>query len=718
MTFFYNLNKTLDAIREKPETTHGQLNERDMGKHNNAVTGFKAVADKAAKEYGSKAAGERVAGAQFQKMKKAGKLEENAAAGYSPEMQARIKTATPQQLAQMAQELAGGPAQYQSEFTMLQAAQKELQGVQEGFVDAVKSGAQAALGAIGSTMGHGSDEDMIRDLQKKAGLPQTGKVPPQQPGQQPAQPGQQPIAEGEAEDRLLAAKIRKMLPAYHKRMEPEDAYQEVADALGISVERLYDVLELDEGVDKQAFGALAPPKNKITFADKIAGAKKEVDEMLGDVAAEAMKNALSGGQKKLDKNMNGKLDSQDFAMLRKGGKKQVADEGFPTVAGARAELNKRKVGDVTHGAKHDTQEVPGGRRVTRRLDPNTGYSVGSDTDDEGNAKSTEKKGRGRPKKTDKAPERVTAKAYKHKGGRKEKVEEGPDEGNDLVKLSKVIASCKTHEQLLAAQNMANNFLKKHLQRGISNIGKNVSRQSDVNDTLQQKNKDLGGVEEGSHYGNEKLANAKASRSGTTTVRDQDGKGGVKTTTTKTPAKKKEKTDETTVAGSVAPAAGGKSKAGSMVGKGIYDSLNRDLESMISESMNVSVNVSQDEHGEPRKSITINAEGEAAEQLAQLLNLAGMQGQSGEESCGTCGEAACHCDEEMVDENSPDWPTDQETIGNDDPLMRRYAGGVNGPKSTGQTTGSPYNRQDSRQGMMGENKDLGMKLYAELKSFKG
>ena len=32
MTFFYNLNKTLDAIREKPETTHGQLNERDMSR--------------------------------------------------------------------------------------------------------------------------------------------------------------------------------------------------------------------------------------------------------------------------------------------------------------------------------------------------------------------------------------------------------------------------------------------------------------------------------------------------------------------------------------------------------------------------------------------------------------------------------------------------------------------------------------------------------------
>jgi hypothetical protein len=43
--------------------------------------------------------------------------------------------------------------------------------------------------------------------------------------------------------------------------------------------------------------------------------------MLGDVAAEAMKSALSGGQKKLDKNHNGRLDANDFAMLRKGAAK-------------------------------------------------------------------------------------------------------------------------------------------------------------------------------------------------------------------------------------------------------------------------------------------------------------------------------------------------------------------------------------------------------------
>jgi hypothetical protein len=452
-----------------------------------------------------------------------------------------------------------------------------------------------------------------------------------------------------------------------------------------------------------------------------------------------MKNALRGKQTVADEGnaFTGKLKATP-----KGGKFKMGnteytdtsdvDEGFPTVAGARAEMNKRKVGDVTHGAKHDTEETPTGRRVTRRTDPNTGYSVGSDTDDEGNAKSTEKKGRGRPKKADKAPERVTAKAYKHKGGRKEKVEEGPDEGMDMVKLAKVIASCKTQAQLDTARRMAQNFLKKHQTGDLAFYGNDMKRGMAVAKDIASKRDEIGGVEERKLSSSEKeerediVKGMKKNKAGFEKDYGKDAKSVMYATATKMAKergpgnpdrKKKEKTEETTVAGSVAPAAGGKAKAGGIVGKGIYDSLNRDLEAMISESMNVSVNVSQDEHGEPRKSITINAEGDAAEQLAQLLNLAGMEAQdmSNDEGCG-CETSPCSCEE--LDENQPDWPTDQATTDNDDPNMRLWSGGLNGPKSTGQSVGAPFNRQDSRQGVMGENKDLGMKLYAELKSFKG
>ena len=104
---------------------------------------------------------------------------------------------------------------------------------------------------------------------------------------------------------------------------------------------------------QKSFAALAEPKDKITFADKIAGAKKEVDEMLGDVAAEAMKGAV-------------------------------------------------------------TRKIAGKR-----------YGGAAQKDDEPQAKPAVPRGRGRPKKTDKQPERVTAKAYKHKHGRKNMEEEMP-----------------------------------------------------------------------------------------------------------------------------------------------------------------------------------------------------------------------------------------------------------------------------------------------------
>jgi len=149
----------------------------------------------------------------------------------------------------------------------------------------------------------------------------------------------------------------------------------------------------------------------------------------------------------------------------------------------------------------------------------------------------------------------------------------------------------------------------------------------------------------------------------------------------------------------------KAKGGIQFGKGVYESMNSRVENMISEGMNISVNMSTDANGQPTKNITVSAEGEDAEALAQLLNLAGMNRRSHEEE---------------LEENKPDWPTDQETIDNDDPHLEKFAGGLNGPKSTGQTTGAPFNRQVARQGAgkMAESTDLGMSLYKELQQFKG
>ena len=92
--------------------------------------------------------------------------------------------------------------------------------------------------------------------------------------------------------------------------------------------------------------------------------------------------------------------------------------------------------------------------------------------------------------------------------------------------------------------------------------------------------------------------------------------------------KKEEVEETTTSGSVATAApNGKAKSGSMsFGKGVYEGINSQVERMITEGMNVSVNMTQGDDGQPHKSITVSAEGEEAENLAQLLRLAGMHKQ--------------------------------------------------------------------------------------------
>jgi phage anti-repressor protein len=166
----------------------------------------------------------------------------------------------------------------------------------------------------------------------------------------------------------------------------------------------------------------------------------------------------------------------------------------------------------------------------------------------------------------------------------------------------------------------------------------------------------------------------------------------------------------------------KKTGGIEFGKGIYESINSRVEKMITEGMNVSVNMSTNEHGELTKNITVSAEGDEAESLAQLLNLAGMS--SKQSACG-CGQTPCGCntvEEAYSDtdptENKPDYPTDAQTTGEDDELLRRWAGGLNKPKSTGQTTipvvASQTDRQVSEQTKADK---LGMNLYAELKQFK-
>ena len=571
MSFFYNLNNKLNAIRDLPSTTHGQLNERDMSR---AAKGYE--------KYGKEG---------MEALAKAGR--EGKSLDKVRDKYDKYDESVEEGLGSMARRVGG----------------------------AVKKVAGRAL----DTLGHGDDADVMRDLQKKMGVPQTGMKPGSEPN----------------------PKVVK------EKMSPAKA---------------------------KSFAALAEPKDKITFADKIAGAKKEVDEMLGDVAAEAMKQALGGG-----KGRNAEMDEE-------------ASQGNAFTAHKRPKVEKPAVGSVTHGRKHDVEEIPGGRRVTRRTDT-AGISVGAD--DEA-AQSGEKRGRGRPKGPAKAPERVTGGATKHKGGRK---------------IAKEAASEDDIQILVRMRDEAFEDGNKMLGNKIEDILQMIETDQDedqynddeqVNEkAVSKKQQKFMGMVHAAQKG-EKPASKEVAKTAKS-MGKKDAKDFASTKhkglpEKKKPEDKKEKTEETADNA-------GSSKGGFKYGGGIYDSMNRDLENMIAESMarldeSMSINMSMNdnEHGGPGKSLTVTATDDDAMKLSQLLKSAGLGGGDEEgyggggykSACG-CGTPDCSCGEEQMDEvdmNQPDYPTETET--SSDALQ--YAGGLNKPKATGQTTtpviASQHDRQES------------------------
>jgi hypothetical protein len=565
MSFFYDLNKKLDGIRATPEVTHKQLNEGTA-----TESAFQAAIGK--KKYGDEG---------MKALQKAGR--DNASA----------KT--------------------------MSTIRNKYDKYDEGVMDTVKSVGKKVAGGINKLVGHGSDEDMIKDLQRKSGAPVTGKKP--------------------------------------------------------------------------------------TFADKIANAKKEVDEMLGDVAAEAIKTALSPKQKKIDMNKNGKLDANDFAMLRKGAKsggKDEMDEENAFTAHKRPSADRPKVGSVERGHKHDIKHTSTGRIVTRRVD-DQGNSVGADDD---SAASGEKRGRGRPKGTKQS---IGAKGPSGKSklmtkeGDVDVTDQGEyDQEGDMAKDD--IKTIVRHAQALSKVLGDNDNLPEWVQSKLAkiegmmiSIDEYMQNQAGDNDgeeepiaekAVSKQQQKFMGMAHAMQKGEKIKGASKELKKVARTMKPKDTEDFAKTKHKGLPDKVKSKKKEEDVEESTTSAAP-KSGGGMSFGKGIYDSMNRELEQMIAESM--SINMSNSTEG--NKSLTVTATDEDAMKLAMMLKSAGIGGQGadmhshGEEPCPTCGMPDCGCGDvqEAVDENSPDWPTNTET--SDDALQ--YAGGLNKPKTDvagdGQTT---------------------------------
>ena len=505
---------------------------------------------------------------------------------------------------------------------------------------------------------------------------------------------------------------------------------------------------------QKSFAKLAPPADKITFADKIAGAKKEVDEMLGDVAAEAIKQAV----KKSESRSKGTAFDPEVA--------------------------KGMFAHKDEHPRYDVKDTGYSKRYTRKAEPE------AEKDDA--EVSDQPKKKGRPKGPAKGPERTTKGAWKHKGERKTKEDldsdgvmmtkpsnmssedvsiadrgeydqEGDmakDQLHTLTKAANELSAILDDEQNLPEWvqskitkaldyiKSANDYMDQEhhdkeqpvsekavskKQRKAAGIAHAAQKGEIPKKELRGASKEMAKMPKGELHkfaatkekglpekvkakkeGLEKHSDAEL-KAASGKDRETDKKSGVspqfKTSQVKDELKKRSKeVDETTTAGSVSTApAEKKAKGGYNFGGSVYESLDRQFRQALSEGMNVSINMNSGADGNPTKSITVSAEGEDAEALAQLLKMAGIGGNA--ETCSTCGKADCGCQE--IDENSPDWPTNTET--SDDALQ--YSGGLNRPKSTGQTTVPVIASQLRRQVSMEEGVTLERSLFRLYQNYK-
>jgi hypothetical protein len=489
-------------------------------------------------------------------------------------------------------------------------------------------------------------------------------------------------------------------------------------------------------------------KYKVVEADPTGLGEEETDEGaigggLGALAGGLLggpMGAIAGGA------MGGSMEEEEMAM----------DEGFAEMDAWLASREKEK-----GTGRFDKKKTSTGTVYTRKSetfdDP--------ETDPEATGGAPKRVGRPKSAKP-KDTERVTKGSHKYKtvdGKRIKKDKEAhgkmhEDENNDNMSIEQACAFLERHgytvtktgvDEEKAAQGQKKFFGMAHAAKTVNKAVNNIVKgrketvdeeSTDKEDTRAEKAgrkvaKDIEHDEghkgqdddraekagkkvvKDIEYDDKKDRKEKKTEGAKPDFLDVDKDGNKKEPFKKAVKDKEEKVDETTTAGSVATApAAAKSTKGMQFGKGVYESINTKIEGMIAESMNITVNMSTDEHGEPHKSVTVTADGDDADKLAELLKMAGLGGQSHAATCDACGQTPCGC-AEVVDENKPDWPTKPEytqTKQSADPISNDLLR----DKSTGQTTIPVVASQLRRQVSMEENVELERSLFKTWKNYKG
>ena len=740
MSFFYDLNKKLDGIRATPEVTHKQLNERDMGKHNNATTGFAALA----KKTGGGEKGARIAGAQLAKMRAKGQVEE----AYNP-----VKAV--KQCAKDYMEMNGIRSVHDLEAEDIESIGGDCQMNYQDVCEILGCNLPDSLGPVKSYDEHGDMEEGAHTQHAMDLNPDFAKT-----GRKPG-----------VMDRV--AQGAKKLADF---VAPGDEELLNRGRTGKIVGARQPVKEKMSPGKAKSFAALAPPEHKITFADKIAGAKKEVDEMLGDVAAEAMKKALGGGRGR-EQEMDEASGSIDYdkvleAIAALYGDDMWENDAMQDLANdleqagptdreldfiiAKGKLPKRLAGiqfsagdsvqfdEASTGNAFDYKNFkqPEKQKPTSFVHKGT-YGTEYDGDKEdARAIRTKKqaaadagqgsRGRGRPKKGASVDtgevmkpdfsafgDKVKIKPFAGKITKHKMVGEDDldpkdqgeyDQEGDMAKDS--IKTVVRHAQALEKILGDNDNLPEWVQ---SKLAKIESMMTAVDDYMQNQADDMDDEQEpiaekavskkqqrfmgmvSAAKKGEKPASKEVAKVAKT-MKKGDAEDFASTKHKGLPEKaakkpKEKDVEESTTSGSVATSgAAAKGSGGFTFGKGIYDSMNRELEGMIAESMSMNMSMNNDGNG-PTRSLTVTATDEDATRLAQLLKSAGLGGDSGSQgTCSVCGGSSCGCNtmdesygDDVVSQNAPDYPTNTETAQDN----FGYPGGLNKPKrdvaGDGQTT---------------------------------
>ena len=625
MDFFYNLNKKMADLATKQTLSEGTVAERDMGKHNNATTGFKALAKKA----GGGEKGNRIAGAQFQKMKRAGQLEET-----------------------------------DVEESALQAYIGDKKYGRDGMEALRKAGRD------------GASKDKMASIRNKYNKMDEDDV---------------------EEGNRFAHNVLKAKAAGIKKADLDgDGDMETV--------REVDSMGMKEGSFKNLDIERQEQERKMTKPQRNQDAMAGRQNLKQPGKETPLKNVAKG----LKAFVQGKPEPMDEEKTKEPPSKGTA---FDPDYQAQAKKEKEGTGNF------DKKKISTGTVYTRK----------HKDDEEDEVKSDQPKAKGRPKGPAKGPERVTAKSYKYKGGRPVKendisiVDQGEyDQEGDMAKEQ--LYTIKLAARELASILSDNENLPEWVQ---SKITKAMDYIDTARDYMIATKADRETMAERSARPVQKSAKGRKPD-----FLDIDGDGDKKETFKKAVADKKEKkVAETTTSGSVATAPETKKSSGSMqFGKGVYEgaiaeSYQKKLNTVLAEAMNVTVTMNNQDDGNPTKTINVSADGEDAEKLAEILKLAGLGNQSG--GCSSCGQSPCGCqtmDEAYGDTtatmNSPDYPTDTETIDSDDPYLRRFSGGLNGAKSTGQTTIPVIAGQMRRTSTMEENVELERSLFNTWKTYKG